>query len=187
LEQHIETTNIQQVLDELGASPQDNGTVELIVARPHLGERRVLEVAEFNTSEGLVGDNWLTRGSRHTTDGQSNPDVQVAVMNSRTIQAIAGDTDKSKWAMAGDQLYLDIDISAGNLPVGQQIAIGTVILEVTEVPHNGCGKFTERFGSDATRFVNSREGRENRRRGVNMRVVQGGTIRTGDSVVKHSS
>jgi MOSC domain-containing protein YiiM len=87
--------------------------------------------------------------------------------------------------MAGDQLYLDIDLSADNLPVGQQLAIGTVILEVTDEPHTGCGKFTERFGSHATRFVNSKEGRQLRRRGVNTRVVQGGTIRSGDTVVKH--
>ena len=187
MEQHIDVTDIQQVLDELGASPQDNGTVELIVCRPNQGERRVLEQAELNPIEGLVGDNWLSRGSRHTEDGTAHPGMQIAVMNSRTIQAIAEDDDKSKWAMAGDQLYLDFDISADNLPVGQQIAIGSVILEVTDVPHTGCGKFTERFGSHATRFVNSKEGRHNRRRGVNMRVVQGGTICTGDTVVKHSS
>lgn len=182
MEKHIENTELQEKLDELGQSPQDNGTVQLIVCRPNTDERRVLEEAEFNTTDGLVGDNWLSRGSRHTDDGKAHPDMQVAIMNSRVIQAIAG--DKSRWSMAGDQLFLDLDLSAENLPVGQQIEIGSVILEVTDVPHNGCGKFTERYGSHATRFVNSKEGRKLRRRGVNTRVVQSGTIRTGDTVAK---
>jgi MOSC domain-containing protein YiiM len=183
LEKHAEVTELQVALEALGASPQDNGTVELIVCRPGHGGRRVLEEAEIDITEGLVGDNWLSRGSSHTEDGKAHPAMQIAIMNSRVIQAIAG--DKSKWSMAGDQLYLDIDLSADNLPVGQQLAIGTVILEVTDEPHTGCGKFTERFGSHATRFVNSKEGRQLRRRGVNTRVVQGGTIRSGDTVVKH--
>jgi hypothetical protein len=179
---HIETNVIQDALDELGVSPQDNGTVEMIVRRPNHGEREILQEAHFSTDTGLDGDNWLTRGSKNTEDGSAHPGMQVAIMNSRVIQAI--EPDKSRWSMAGDQLFLDLDLSAENLPIGQQIAIGNVILEVSEMPHNGCGKFTERFGSAATHFVNSKEGRANRRRGVNARVVQGGTLRMGDKVTK---
>ena len=179
---HIATNEIQNALDELGASPQNNGTVEMIVCRPNHGEREILEEARLSTEVGLDGDNWLTRGSKNTEDGSAHPGMQIAIMNSRVIQAIA--QDKSRWSLAGDQLFLDFDLSAENLPVGQQIAMGSVILEVSEMPHNGCGKFTECFGSAATRFVNSQEGRANRRRGVNARVVQGGTIRTGDKVSK---
>jgi MOSC domain-containing protein YiiM len=152
------------------------------VRRPTHGEREVLETAEFNTTDGLVGDNWRTRGSKDTADGSANPGQQVAIMNSRVIQAIT--QDKSRWALAGDQLFLDFDLSAENLPAGQQIVIGSVILEISAIPHNGCGKFTERFGSAATHLVNSQEGRANRRRGVNAFVVQGGTIRQGDTVSK---
>ena len=179
---YVETNEIQNALDELGVSPQDSGTVEMIVRRPNHGEREVLQEAKLSTETGLDGDNWLTRGSKNTEDGSAHPGMQIAIMNSRVIQAIA--QDKSRWSLAGDQLFLDFDLSAENLPVGQQIAIGSVILEVSEMPHNGCGKFTERFGSAATHFVNSKEGRANRRRGVNARVVQAGTIRIGDTISK---
>jgi hypothetical protein len=182
METQIETNVIQDALNELGASPQDNGTVEMIVRRPNHGEREILDEAKFSTETGLDGDNWLTRGSKNTEDGSAHPGMQIAIMNSRVIQAIS--QDKSRWSLAGDQLFLDLDLSAENLPVGQQIAIGSVILEVSEMPHNGCAKFTERFGSEATRFVNSKEGRANRRRGVNVRVVQGGILRIGDTVTK---
>ena len=182
MEKTLTVEDIQQNLAELGASPQDNGTVELIVCRPNQGEREVLESAELDTVEGLIGDNWKARGSRHTDDGSAHPQMQIAIMNSRTIQAIA--QDKSRWPLAGDQLHLDLDISAENMPVGQKFAIGTTILEITEYPHTGCGKFTERFGSAATRFVNSKAGRKQRQRGVNARVLQSGTIRAGDVVKK---
>lgn len=167
---------------ELGPSPQDEGTVEMIVRRPANSEREVLESAEFDTAVGLVGDNWQARGSRHTEDGSAHPGMQVAIMNSRVIQAIAGSRDR--WALAGDQLFIDLDLSAENMPIGQRFAVGTVVFEVTPEPHNGCGKFTERYGSDATRFVNSKEGRAQRRRGINARVVQGGTVRAGDKIRK---
>lgn len=173
---------LQAEYDAMEKSPADNGRVEMIVCRPDNGERTVLQEATFNTEVGLVGDNWLARGSRHTEDGTAHPGMQVAIMNSRVIDLIA--EDESRWQLAGDQLYLDLDLSAENLPVGQRIALGSVILEVTDVPHNGCGKFTARFGRGATRFVNSTAGRAMRMRGVNTRVVQGGGVRAGDLVQK---
>lgn len=179
---HLALPDLETGLAELGTSPQDNGTVAMIVCRPDFGQRQVLEAAEIDTTQGLVGDNWLTRGSRHTEDSSANPGQQIAIMNSRVIQAIT--LDESRWALAGDQLFLDLDLSAENLPPGQRITVGTVVLEISEIPHNGCGKFTERFGSGATHFVNSKEGRELRRRGVNARVIQSGTVRTGDIVKK---
>ncbi len=173
---------IEAEIAAIGASPQDNGTVELLVRRPERLQREILESAEFDLVEGLIGDNWRTRGSSSMEDGSANPGAQIAIMNSRVIDVLAQDPDRR--ALAGDQLFVDLDLSADNLPAGQRLAIGTVILEVSDVPHNGCGKFTERFGSDATRFVNSREGRENRRRGINTKVVQAGTIKIGDTIKK---
>ena len=34
----------------------------------------LLDAGEFTLADGLVGDNWLSRGSRHTEDGQALPD-----------------------------------------------------------------------------------------------------------------
>jgi MOSC domain-containing protein YiiM len=182
MDTHLTTTDLETGLAELGTSPQDNGILEMIVCRPSRGERRILETADLHEAEGMIGDNWLARGSKSTPDGSANAEAQITLMNSRVIQAIT--QDRSRWALAGDQLYVDLDISEENLPPGQRIAIGTVILEISSLPHTGCASFTERFGHDAIRWVNSPEGRQQRRRGVNARIVQGGSIRQGDVVRK---
>lgn len=160
----------------------NQGTVDLIVRRPAIGEREVVEHAYFDEITGMEGDNWVSRGSRHTDDGSAHPEMQIAIMNSKVINLIAG--EKERWKLAGDQLLVDLDLSEMNLPVGQQLQFGTAILEVTSMPHNGCSKFRERFGIDALRLVNSKHGSELRLRGVNMKIVKSGVIGTGDSVTK---
>lgn len=177
--------DLEAQLATLEPSPTERGTVELVVRRPDFGEREVLDEVVFDAEKGVEGDNWLSRGSRHTDDGSAHRGMQVAIMNSRIIGMIAG--DKDNWAQAGDQLFVDFDISAANMPAGQRFAVGEAILEVSEIPHNGCAKFTERYGSDATRFVNGKEGRAQRRRGINATIVQTGTVRVGDVIRKLDS
>ena len=166
----------------LGASPQDHGTLEMIVSRPEDDVRKELQAAELSLDEGLVGDNWRKRGSRRTKDGRAHPDMQIAIMNSRVIGLIA--KERSQWPLAGDQLFIDLDLSPDNLPPGQQVAIGDAILEITEMPHTGCDKFSARFGAGAIRFVNSKEGRNMRLRGIYARVVRSGVIEVNDVVSK---
>ena len=163
-------------------SPKDEGTLELIVRRPAIGRRDVLDAGELDATTGLVGDTWNIRHSRRTTDGSPHPDMQINVMNSRVIAMIAG--EKTRWGLAGDQLYVDLDISEANLPPGTRLAIGAAVIEVTAQPHTGCAKFLQRFGADATSFVNSPRGRELNLRGINARVVVPGRIQTGDKVRK---
>jgi MOSC domain-containing protein YiiM len=160
-------------LDETQRSPPDEGRVELIVRRPAEGEREVLAEGLLDTDEGLVGDRWHS--------GQ-DPASQVTLMNARVVALVAG--DRERWPLAGDQLYVDLDLSIENLPPGTQIEIGSAVLEVSEEPHTGCAKFSARFGSDAIRFVNSPAGRALRLRGMNARVVKAGTVRPGDGVRK---
>ena len=163
-------------------APKDEGALELIVCRPRVDERETLVQANLDLLEGLVGDSWKTRGSGRTKDGSAHPDMQINIMSSRAISLVA--QSKERWPLAGDQLYLDLDLSAKNLPAGTRIALGTAVLEVTPPPHTGCAKFVSRFGLDAMKFVNSELGRELRLRGLNARVIKSGAIRVGDVAKK---
>jgi MOSC domain-containing protein YiiM len=175
---HLTTAEIETGLAALGASPQDHGTLEMIVCRPQEDARLVLQQGELDCAKGLLGDTWHSRG-------KANVNAQITLMNSRVIQALA--QDRTRWPTAGDQLFVDLDLSEDNLPPGQRLAIGTAVVEVTAVPHTGCAKFTARYGHDAIRFVNSPEGLRQRRRGLNARVVQAGTVGVGDVVTKIGS
>ncbi len=165
-----------------GTSPLTEGTLEVVVSRPAEFERRVLEVGELSETEGLVGDNWASRPTKSTPDGSPDPLRQLTIMNARVLAAVAG--SRERWQLAGDQLIVDLDLSFDNLPAGARLRIGAAEVEVSEPPHAGCAKFSGRFGLDALRFVSTREGRHQRRRGLNARVIRPGRIRTGDPVVK---
>ena len=179
---HLTTEELKAGLNEIRQSPPETGTLDMIVRRPKTNEREVLNEGQLDRTEGLVGDNWLTRGSSRTEDGSAHPEMQLNVMNTRVIALLA--QDKARWHLAGDQLFVDLDLSAANVPPGTRLAIGSAIIEVTAEPHTGCAKFVERFGGDAMKFVNSPVGRELHLRGINAKVVQDGTIRVGDMVQK---
>ena len=173
---------LQAGLAAIRMSPADEGTVELIVRRPAVEEREVVEEAELDATDGLVGDNWRARGSGRMEDGSANPKAQLTLMNARLAELVAG--ERERWALAGDQLYVDLDLSRANLPPGTRLAVGSAVIEVTDEPHTGCAKFSARFGSDALRFINSSEGRLLNLRGINARVVEPGSVRRGDLIRK---
>ena len=172
-------------LDDVRQAPDDDGTVELIVRRPALGLREILEVGELDPAVGLVGDTWDVRPSKRTADGSPHPEMQLNLIGSRFSQLLA--TDRDHRALAGDQVHLDLDLSEANLPPGTRLALGSAVIEVTAEPHRGCAKFSERFGLDALRLVNSPEGRALHLRGVNAKVVTAGVVRRGDAVTKVAS
>lgn len=169
-------------LDRVRLAPADIGVLRLIVSRPEPGRRELQQRARLDLEAGLVGDCWATRGSSRTRDGSAHPGTQVTVMSSRVAELVAGSPEGEAWAPAGDQLYVDLDLSEAALPAGARLAVGDAVLEVTAEPHLGCGKFVRRFGVDALKLVNSRIGRELRLRGVNTRVVRPGEIAVGDLV-----
>lgn len=179
---HLTTEQLEAGLPEIQAAPKEQGVLAMIVRRPEIDQREVLTEGQLDLAEGLIGDNWKTRGSSKTPDGSAHPDKQLNVMNARSIALLA--QQRERWPLAGDQLYVDLDISKENLPTGTQLAIGEAIIEITEPPHNGCDKFMDRYGIDAVRFVNSPTGKQLRLRGFNARVVHPGTIREGDIVRK---
>jgi len=165
---------------DVRAAPTDIGAVRLIVRRPDVDQREVVEEAVLDVDEGLIGDNWRIRGSSRTPDGSANPEAQITVMNVRVAAAVAG--EEARWALAGDQLYVDFDISEENLPAGSRLRIGDAEIEVSATPHTGCAKFSSRFGIEALRLVSSPTGRSLRMRGMNARVTKGGAVRVGDAI-----
>jgi hypothetical protein len=180
--EHVTIAVLEAGLDKIKASPSDRGRVELIARRPATGEREVVAEATVDQVVGLVGDNWSTRGARSTADGSADPDAQLTLMNARTAMLVAADPDRR--ALCGDQLYLDFDLTGVNVPPGTRLRIGSAVVEITSLPHLGCGKFIKRFGVEAGKWVNSPAGRELNLRGVNARVISGGAVRVGDAVVK---
>lgn len=179
---HLTINELEAGLDEIRESPRDEGVLELIVRRPDIGKREILEEAELHLEYGLVGDNWSKRPSSRTLDGSPHPDMQLNVMNARAIALFA--QQKDRWPLAGDQLFIDMDLSTDNVPAGSRLALGSAVIEVTNQPHTGCKKFVERFGLDALKFVNSPIGRKLNLRGINAKVVRPGVIRGGCRVTK---
>lgn len=179
---HLTMAELEAGLDDIRRSPQDNGVLRMIVRRPAIDEREILQQGELDLVEGLVGDTWNSRGSTRTDDGSAHPDMQLNMMNSRAIALLAQDEDR--WQLAGDQLFVDMDLSDTNLPPGTRLSLGTAVVEVTDQPHTGCKKFKARFGLDALKFVNSPVGKQLHLRGINAKVVQPGVIRLGDVVRK---
>jgi hypothetical protein len=180
-ERHLSNAEIEAGIDHVLAAPKDEGRLEMIVRRPAVNAREVVEEGKLDREQGLLGDNWLTRGSSRTDNGLGHPEMQLNLMNIRFAELIAG--GRERVPLAGDQLFVDLDLSGENLPPGTRLSIGDAIIEVTAIPHTGCKKFVERFGLDAMKFANSVFGRRHNLRGINAKVVESGGVRTGDAVV----
>lgn len=174
---HLTREELEAGLDHIRQSPKDGGVLQLIVCRPQVDARKVLTAAQLDLAEGLVGDSWIRRSSSRTADGSPHPEMQLNIMNSRVIALVAQNPDR--WSLAGDQLFLDMDLSKANIPAGSRLELGTAAIEVTAPPHTGCSKFVSRFGLEAMKFVNSEVGKELCLRGINARVVQSGIVNVG--------
>ncbi|MEM9133880.1 MAG: MOSC domain-containing protein [Actinomycetota bacterium] len=178
---HLSTADLKAGAARVHASPSEQGTVELVVRRPDVDGREVLDEGELVVGQGLAGDNYVARGSRETDDGSAHPEAQLNIMNAHAVDLVAAG-DKDKWSLAGDQLFVDFNLSLANAPAGTRLRVGTAVIEVTAKPHNGCAKFAKRFGVDAAKWANSST--EERYRGINAVVVEAGIVRPGDAVVK---
>ena len=180
--EYLSMIELEVGMENIRQAPSDNGILKMIVRRPAVDERELIDEGELSTDDGLVGDTWKIRASSHTPDGSANRKSQITLTNSRAIALLAQSEDR--WALAGDQLYVDMNIGEENLPPGTRLSIGSAIIEVSDQPHSGCKKFSARFGVEAMKFVNSPEGKRLHLRGINTKVVQSGTIRVGDVVRK---
>ena len=179
---HRTTEQLEQHLDHIRAAPADGGIVEMVVRRPAEDSREAVDSAELDSELGMVGDNWLERAKGYASDGPVQKYAQLTLMNSRVTHAVA--VERDRWPLAGDQIYVDLDLSIENLPAGTRLQVGSAVVEISEAPHTGCDKFAGRFGAPALRFVNVGEGRERRLRGVNTEIIESGTVSVGDTVKK---
>ena len=179
---HLSRTELQAGLAHILDSPQDDGVLEAIVIRPEHGVREEVQSCDISLAGGTHGNHWVKGCWKSTEDGKPHPDVQICIMNSRCIAHLA--QARERWALAGDNLLMDLDLRPENLPAGQRLRIGTAVIEITDVKHAGCAGFAERYGQSAVVFVNARKGMSLRLRGVYARVVQDGRITAGDRVVK---
>ena len=179
---HLTLDELKAGLPEILASPKDEGTLRAIVIRPARGERRDLASCEISARLGVHGDHWSKGCWKSTEDGRPHPDVQICMMNARWIQLIA--QERSNWPPAGDNFFVDMDLTPDNMPPGTRLAIGTAVIGTTDTPHSGCASFIDRYGRDACIFVNTGEGKRLRLRGIYARVVQDGRVSAGDRVVK---
>jgi MOSC domain-containing protein YiiM len=148
----------------------------MLVVRPTVDERLTPSSVEVSGALGVHNDRWSQGAAR------DYPDTQITIINSRLLDLVSG--GRERWALAGDNIVADMDLSQANLVPGQKLEIGSAILEITDTPHTGCNKFSGRYGAEALRFVNVGPGKEMRLRGVYARVVQDGTITVGDRIVK---
>jgi hypothetical protein len=167
-------------LPDIDAAPADLGRLERIVRRPAVNERELVATAELDPVVGLVGDDWQARGSKAMPDGSADPEAQLTVISTRVLRAL--EPDESRWPVAGDQLYVDLDLRVDTLPAGSRLAIGDAIIEISAKPHTGCDKFAARFGIDALAWISTPVGKAHRMRGLNARIVEGGTIAVGDVI-----
>lgn len=179
---HLIMEELEAGLDEIRRSPKDAGVLALIVRRPQSDQREVLQEGLLDPLEGLVGDDWINRRSSRTANGSAHLDMQLTLINARLVALVA--QEKDRWQLAGDQLFVDLNLSADNLPPGTQLALGSAVIEVTAQPHTGCKKFQARYGLDALKFISSPMGKQLRLRGIYAKVVQPGAIRVGDIVKK---
>lgn len=180
-----EFTTRDELLDGLAhilASPSDEGVLHGIVTRPEKGQRVELDACTLSGKTGVERDHWAKGCWMSTDDGEPHPDVQVSLMNTRCLGLIARERDR--WPLAGDNLLVDFNLSPENAPPGQRLAVGSAIIEISDVPHMACASFIERYGRDAGVFVNTGDGRTHMLRGRLGRIVQDGRVSVGDKIIK---
>lgn len=175
-------TEIETRLNWVMSAPTDTGHVSALVVRPVKNQREPLDKVMFSPQLGVNGDNWSTNCWKKLPDGKSDPEVQVAIMNARMIEVLT--QDKALWPLAGDQLFVDFDLSVANLRAGDHLQVGAAVLQITAEPHRGCGKFKQRFGEDALAFVNSERGDAHRLRGVYAKIISAGEVCVNDAISK---
>ena len=169
---HRPLAELESGLARLRDAPSDEGRLVLIVRRRADGVRETPQRVRLSQEEGVPGDDWSRRPPR-------DPEAQLAVMRREVAELIA---NGQALTLFGDNLFVELDVSAGNLPAGTRLRVGSALVEVTAKPHNGCAKFHGRFGADALRFVQAKATRDQNLRGIYWKVIEPGAAAVGDPI-----
>ena len=174
----LTSEQLRQASAEALDAPKDAGIIDMLVVRRAVDAREIRQEVYLSPETGVEGDRWQLAS-------QKDPDhlAQIAVINTQFLKQIAGN-DRDRMAQAGDNIVVDMDLSEANLPIGSRLRAGEVLFEVTSKAHLGCAKLSRRFGQEVLRFVNQKENRPLRLRGVYFRVLKAGVIRLGDRLEK---
>lgn len=166
---HLPLAALESGLRALPALPADTGRLALIVRRPADDTRETPERLRLTPDDGVPGDSWGRNPKRDL-------EMQIAVMRRDVAELLA---NGQPLTLFGDSLFVDFDLSLGNLPIGSRLRVGEAVVEVTPMPHNGCAKFKGRFGADALFFVNARPTRHLNLRGIYWTVIEAGEVSVG--------
>jgi hypothetical protein len=168
---HLASDELERGYAQL-SPPKDSGELALICARGEDGQRSELQRAALSVRGGLPGDAWFR-------DCPEKVDAQLTVMRVDVARLFA---NGQSITLAGDNLFVDLDLSKANLPCGSRLRIGGALLEVTPEPHNGCLKFRQRFGADALRFTAEPNRHDQHLRGIYLKTVEAGEVAVGDTI-----
>lgn len=171
-ERHLPLAELERRLAQLPPPPADAGTVHLIVARRADGVRETIEQLTLTPERGIPGDRW----ERRLAD---RPEMQITAIRRDVAELIANGQPLTTF---GDNLVVELDLSARNLPAGTRIRVGDALVEVSPFPHDGCVKFKGRFGTDALRFVAGKALRDLNLRGIYWTAIEPGAVGVGSAI-----
>src|SRR5258708_4532079 len=141
--EHLSFPALEAGLEHVRRSPRDEGIVQLIACRPDNSRRQVLEEVVLDCARGVIGDNWLVRGSRHTPAGPPAPAGRAPAPNPGG--APVGGGEGAGGAVGGAKCYVALALTRETPGAGPRLAIGTAVIEVSAKPHVGCWKYEARF------------------------------------------
>jgi hypothetical protein len=176
----VTAKELAAALPAILAAPRDAGVTRLLCSRPKPNHRTFPQTLTFTRASGVAGDFESSRPWLTLPDGSPDPRNQVSIMSWQVLDLVWRDRDRV--AHPGDNIAVDMNLTAHNLPVGTLLAAGTAILRVSDEPNDGCVKWKVRSGRAAYDWSTRDDHLPLRLRGVYCSVEQDGEMHLGDTL-----